>query len=291
MAATNGTSGYKFYNDNGEEQDLLQILKDRGIDSIRIRAWVNPSDDPINGHNSTEEVVSLAARASAFGFRIMIDLHYSDIWADPGHQTTPAAWANDDIEQLKAHVSEYTAGVMNGLKDAGVTPEWVQIGNEINGGMMWPLGSYSNTSNLVQLIQAGSAPAKSVFPSIKVIIHRSSGAESGVEPYYAGLAAAGLKDSDYDIIGLSYYPDSIYTSSIDALGHNLNKLAEKYGKEVMIVEVGGDSSYDVDSVYNMLVAVQNKLKAVPNHLGTVIFYWEPKECENLERLFVVCMER
>lgn len=268
-------SGYKFYNDSGKEQDLLQILKDHGIDSIRIRAWVNPSDDPSNGHNSTEEVVALASRVSALGFRVMIDFHYSDSWADPGKQVTPAAWVNDDIDQLKAHVSEYTSEVMNALKDADVTPEWVQIGNEINNGMLHPLGSYSNTSNLVQLIQAGSSAAKAVFPGIKVIIHRASGAEAGVDPFFAGLVAAGLQDSDYDIIGLSYYPDSVYTSSINELSDNMNKLEAKYGKEVMIVEVGGDVSKDVDSVYNMLVAVQNKLHAVPNHMGTGIFYWEP----------------
>jgi arabinogalactan endo-1,4-beta-galactosidase len=267
--------GYKFYNDNGEEQDLLQILKDHGIDSIRIRAWVNPSDDPSNGHNSTEEVVALASRVSALGFRVMIDLHYSDSWADPGKQITPKAWANDNIDQLKVHVSEYTSDVMNALKAAGVTPEWVQIGNEINNGMLHPLGSYSNISNLVQLIQAGSSAAKAVFPGIKVIIHRANGAEAGVDPFFAGLVAAGLKASDYDIIGLSYYPDSVFTSSINELSENMNKLEEKYGKEVMIVEVGGDVSKDVDSVYNMLVAVQNKLHTVPNHRGTGIFYWEP----------------
>ncbi|MEK5236502.1 glycosyl hydrolase 53 family protein [Paenibacillus sp. FSL L8-0470] len=267
--------GYKFYNDHGKEQDLLQILKDHGIDSIRIRAWVDPSDDPSNGHNSTEEVVALASRVSALGFRVMIDLHYSDTWADPGKQITPAAWVNDDLEQLKVHVSEYTSEVMNALKEAGVTPEWVQIGNEINNGMMHPLGSYSNTSNLVQLIQAGSSAAKAVFPGIKVIIHRANGAEAGVDPFFAGLVDAGLKDSDYDIIGLSYYPASVFTSSINELSENMNKLEAKYGKEVMIVEVGGDVSKDVDSVYNMLVAVQNKLHSVPNHMGTGIFYWEP----------------
>ncbi|QUL57106.1 glycosyl hydrolase 53 family protein [Paenibacillus tritici] len=267
--------GYKFYNDDGQEQDLLQILKDHGIDSIRIRAWVNPSDDPANGHNSTEEVVALASRVSALGFRVMIDFHYSDTWADPGKQVTPAAWAGDNLEQLKAHVSAYTSEVMNALKAAGVTPEWVQIGNEINNGMLHPLGSYSNTSNLVQLIQAGSSASKAVFPGIKVIIHRANGAEAGVDPFFAGLVAAGLQDSDYDIIGLSYYPDAVFTSSINELGENMNKLEANYGKEVMVVEVGGDVSKDVDSVYNMLVAVQNKLHAVPKDRGTGIFYWEP----------------
>ncbi|MGG1617577.1 glycosyl hydrolase 53 family protein [Paenibacillus sp. NRS-1781] len=268
--------GYKFYNDNGEEQDLLQILKDHGIDSIRIRAFVDPSDDPSNGHCSTEEVVALASRVSALGFRVMIDLHYSDTWADPGKQIIPKAWANDNLDQLKVHVSEYTSEVMKALKVAGVTPEWVQIGNEINNGMMHPLGGYSNTSNLVQLIQAGSSAARAVFPGIKVIIHRADGAENGVEKFYDGLVAAGLKDNDYDIIGLSYYPDSVFTSSIHELTENMNKLAEKYGKEVMIVEVGGEVAKDADSVYNMLVNVQNKLHAIPNDLGTGIFYWAPE---------------
>lgn len=268
--------GHKFYNDQGVEEDLLQILKDHGIDSIRIRAFVNPSDDPINGHNSTEEMVLLASRVSALGFRVMVDLHYSDSWADPGKQVTPAAWESDNLEQLKAHVSEYTTEVMQALKDAGVTPEWVQIGNEINNGMMHPLGSYSNTANLVQLIQAGSHAAKAVFPETKIIIHRANGADSGVDPFYAGLVEAGLKDSDYDIIGLSYYPDSIYTSSINELSSNMNLLAAKYGKEVMVVEVGGDVSKNVDNVYNMLVAVQNGVKAVPGGQGTGVFYWAPE---------------
>ncbi|WNS46321.1 glycosyl hydrolase 53 family protein [Paenibacillus sp. MMS20-IR301] len=268
--------GYKFYNEQGAEQDLLQILKDYGIDSIRLRAFVNPSDDPSNGHNSTEELVQLASRVSALGFRVMIDLHYSDSWADPGKQVTPAAWANDNLEQLKVHVSEYTSEVMNALKTAGVTPEWVQIGNEINNGMMHPLGSYSNTENLVQLIQAGSSAARAVFPATKIIIHRANGADNGVVSFYDGLVAAGLKDTDYDIIGLSYYPESVFTSSIDELSANMNTLAAKFGKEVMIVEVGGNVSTNADNVYNMLVAVQNHSKAVPDGQGTGVFYWAPE---------------
>lgn len=143
--------------------------------------------------------------------------------------------------------------------------------------MMHPLGSYSNTANLVELIQAGSHAAKAVFPETKIIIHRANGADSGVDPFYAGLVEAGLKDSDYDIIGLSYYPDSIYTSSINELSSNMNLLAAKYGKEVMVVEVGGDVSKSADNVYNMLVAVQNGVKAVPGGQGTGVFYWAPEE--------------
>ncbi len=165
---------------------------------------------------------------------------------------------------------------MEGLKEAGVTPEWIQIGNEINNGMLHPIGAYSNTTNLVELLQSGSHAAKKVFPNIKVIIHRANGADEGVIGYYDGLVEAGLKESDYDIIGLSYYPDSIYTTSIDELSDNMNTLAKKFGKEVMIVEIGGNVSKNEDNVYNMLVATQKKLKDVPNNLGTGMFYWAPE---------------
>ncbi|WP_145321596.1 glycosyl hydrolase 53 family protein [Paenibacillus xylanexedens] len=268
--------GQKFYNDKGKEEDLLQIIKSHGIDSIRLRAFVNPSDDPSNGHNSTEEVIEMASRVNDLGFRVMIDLHYSDSWADPGKQHTPKAWEGSDLEKLKAHVSEYTTEVMEGLKEASVTPEWIQIGNEINNGMLHPIGAYSNTTNLVELLQSGSHAAKEVFPEIKVIIHRANGADKGVIDYYDGLVEAGLKESDYDIIGLSYYPDSVYTTSIDELSENMNTLAEKFGKEVMIVEIGGNVSKNEDNVYNMLVATQQKLKEVPSNLGSGIFYWAPE---------------
>ncbi|WP_338541494.1 glycosyl hydrolase 53 family protein [Paenibacillus tundrae] len=268
--------GQKFYDDKGKEEDLLQIIKDHGVDSIRLRAFVNPSDHPSDGHSSTEEVIELASRVNDFGFRVMIDLHYSDSWADPGKQHTPKAWEGSDLEQLKTHVSDYTTEVMKGLKEAGVTPEWIQIGNEINNGMLHPIGAYSNTTNLVELLQSGSHAAKKVFPDIKVIIHRANGADEGVIGYYDGLVEAGLKESDYDIIGLSYYPDSIYTTSIDELSDNMNTLAKKFGKEVMIVEIGGNVSKNEDNVYNMLVATQKKLKDVPSNLGTGMFYWAPE---------------
>ncbi len=109
-------TGYKFYNDNGEEEDCFQILKDHGINSIRLRAWVNPSDDPQSGHCSTDEVVEMAVRAKNMGFRLMIDLHYSDSWADPEKQKKPAAWENHSFEQLVLDVYNYTLEVMNALK-------------------------------------------------------------------------------------------------------------------------------------------------------------------------------
>lgn len=130
-------NGYKFYNKNGVQKDCLQILKDYGINSVRIRTWVNPSTDKWNGHCSTSETIALAKRAKNLGFKIMIDFHYSDSWADPGKQTKPAAWSKLDFNGLMKMTYDYTYDVMTQLKNNGILPEWVQVGNETNNGMLW----------------------------------------------------------------------------------------------------------------------------------------------------------
>lgn len=267
-------SGFVFKNDDGNQQDVLEILKEHGIDSIRLRTWVNPSDNPQSGHCSTQETVDMAVRAKNMGFKIMIDFHYSDSWADPGQQNIPAAWKNDDLSQMKTHLYDYTYDVMTKLKAVGVTPEWVQVGNEINPGMLLPMGSLATPSNLAELINSGYDAVKSVSPSTKVIIHRANGYDNvGFRNLFDKLEANGTK---YDVIGVSYYPEGDYTSSIDAIGNNLNDMASRYGKEVMVVEVGGDCSIDEVNIHNMVVAVENKVSAVPNGKGIGVFYWEPE---------------
>lgn len=267
-------SGFVFKNDAGNQQDVLEILKEHGIDSIRLRTWVNPSNDPQSGHCSTQETVDMAMRAKNMGFKIMIDFHYSDSWADPGQQNIPAAWKNDDLSQMKTHMYDYTYDVMSKLNAAGVTPEWVQVGNEINPGMLLPMGSFTTPSNLAELINSGYDAVKAVSPSTKVIIHRANGYDNvGFRNLFDKLEANGAK---YDVIGVSYYPEGDYTSSIDALGNNLNDMASRYGKEVMVVEVGGDCSVDEVNIHNMVVAVENKVLAVPNGKGIGVFYWEPE---------------
>lgn len=268
--------GFVFKDDDGNTEDCLQILKDHGIDSIRLRTWVNPSDDPTNGHCSADETVAEAVRAKSMGFKIMIDFHYSDSWADPGKQVIPEAWKDDanDLEKMKTHVYDYTKDVMTKLKDAGVNPEWVQVGNEINPGMMLPIGNFTNPSNLAQLINSGYDAVKEVSSTSKVIIHRANGYDNAnFRKFFDALTDNGAK---YDVIGVSYYPEGDYTSSIDALGNNLNDMASRYGKEVMVVEVGGDCSIDEINVHNMVVAVENKVLAVPDGKGIGVFYWEPE---------------
>jgi len=269
-------TGYVFYDSSGVEKECLQILKDHGINTIRLRVWVNPSSDRINGHCSKDEVVSMAVRAQNMGMRIMIDFHYSDSWADPAKQTKPAAWASHNFSQLLNDVYEHTFDVLTALKTSGVTPEWVQIGNEIIWGMLWPDGSTSNWPQLAQLLNKGYDAVKAVDSSIKVIVHVDQGNDNfRCRTFYNNARDHHVR---YDVIGLSYYPywlGSDYTVTINQLGANLADLASRYGKEVMIVEVGGDFTL-VQNTYDMLVAVINKVSAVPEHKGTGVIYWEPE---------------
>lgn len=269
-------SGFKFYNSKGTEQDCLQILKDNGMDTIRLRTWVNPSNDKLNGHCSSAETVAMAVRCKKLGYRIMIDFHYSDTWCDPGKQVKPAAWLNHTFDELQNDVYTYTFQVMTDLKTAGITPEWVQVGNEINPGMMLPDGSSDNMPNLSKLINKGYEAVKAVSPTSKVIIHLANGANNGLYRwFFDGLS---LNLTKYDVIGLSYYPhwDGVnYKDNIEALASNMNDMVSRYNKEVMVVEVGGLDT-NVSDTYDMLSAVIAKVKAIPNGKGLGVLYWEPQ---------------
>lgn len=271
-------TGYKFYNDNGQEEDCFKILKDHGINSIRLRTFVNPSDDKASGHCSKDETVAMAVRAQKLGMRVMIDFHYSDTWADPGKQTKPAAWEGHDFTTLLNDLYNYTFDVMTALKTAGISPEWVQVGNEIPGGMVYPEGSSKNWPELLQLLNKGYDAVKAVSPQSKVILHVDQGNNNDRFRWWFDNAKA--NGAKYDIIGLSYYPYWLegkpdYTHSIDDLGANLNDMAARYGKEVMVVEVGGED-VKAENTYDMLVAVQKKVKEVPDGKGLGVFYWEPE---------------
>ena len=271
-------TGYKFYNDSGQEEDCFKILKDHGINSIRLRTFVNPSDNKASGHCSKDETVAMAVRAQKWGMKVMIDFHYSDSWADPGQQRKPKAWEGHDFPTLLNDLYNYTFDVMTALKTAGISPEWVQVGNEIPGGMIYPEGSSSNWPQLAQLINKAYEAVKAVSPESKVILHVDQGNNSSRFRWW--FDAAKTNGAKYDVIGLSYYPYWLegkpdYSLSIDDLGANLNDMASRYGKEVMVVEVGGED-IKVQNTYDMLVAVQKKVKEVPDGKGLGVFYWEPE---------------
>lgn len=278
-------SGYTFYNDYGDKQDCFQILKEHGFNTIRLRTWVNPSDNRASGHCSKEETVAMAVRAQKWGMKVMIDFHYSDSWADPSKQKKPAAWEGHDFAQLQKDLYDYTLEVMKALKESGVTPEWVQVGNETPGGMIYPEGSVANWPQLAQLINKGYEAIKAVSPTSKVILHIDRGNDNKrFRTWFDNAKSHGTK---YDVIGLSYYPYWLdghpdYTLSIDDLGKNLNDMASRYDKEVMVVEVGGEDT-KVQNTYDMLIAVQEKVKAVPNGKGLGVIYWEPQGARSWSR--------
>ncbi|TDE05957.1 glycoside hydrolase family 53 protein [Flavobacterium sandaracinum] len=269
-------TGYKFYDTDGTEKDCLQLLKDRGMNTIRLRVWVNPNDDKASGHCSKEETVVMALRAQKMGMRIMIDFHYSDSWADPAKQFKPKAWENHTFSELMTDVYDHTFDVLSALKAVGVTPEWVQVGNEIPGGMLWPEGSTKNWNQLAQLLNKGYEATKAIDAKIKVIVHVDEGNNNEKFRWFFDNATA--NNVKYDVIGLSYYPFWIkkdYTETIADLAYNLNDMVARYNKEVMIVEVGGIDE-EVQNTKELLAATIKAVRAVPNNKGLGVLYWEPQ---------------
>jgi arabinogalactan endo-1,4-beta-galactosidase len=268
-------AGKKFYNAAGSEQDLMTILKGVGMNTIRLRVWVNPS----GGWNNKADVVGKAVRAKNAGMRVMIDFHYSDSWADPGKQTKPVAWASQNINGLKASVANHTNDVLTAIKNAGVTPEWVQVGNEVNDGMLWPEGKAStNMAHFAQLVNAGYDAVKAVFPTAKVIVHVSNGWDNSLFRWlFDGLRNSGAK---WDVIGMSLYPTTSNWSTLNTQClTNMNDMVARYSKEVMIVETG--MSWDQPTVTNQfLTDIINKTKSVGNGKGLGVLYWEPEAYNN-----------
>jgi arabinogalactan endo-1,4-beta-galactosidase len=263
-------AGTKFYDKDGHEKDCLQILHDAGINAIRLRVWVNPA----KGWCNPDDVVKMAKRASGMGFRILIDFHYADNWADPQHQPKPAAWQNDHGPQLAEDVYAHTKSVLEALKAAGVTPEWVQVGNEITFGMLWPDAKSKNFEELVACINRGYDAVKEVDPDTQVIIHLNNGADNQMfRGWFDHALKLGVK---FDVIGLSFYPEAKdWQKMIDHCVANMADLIPRYGKPVMICEIG---YYDKDpqTTKEILTQMIAKTRALPDRKGLGLFYWEPE---------------
>ena len=261
----------KFYNASGTQQDLLQILKDKGINTIRLRVWVNPAD----GWNNTDDVLVKALRAKALGMRILIDFHYSNSWADPGKQTKPTEWAGQNISQLKQSVYDHTFAVLTVLKNNGITPEWVQVGNETNNGMLWEEGRASKSmKNFAELIQSGYSAVKAVSNTSKVMVHISNGYDNGLFRWiFDGLKANG---ATWDVIGMSLYPSATNWSTLNAQClANMNNMVARYGTEVMVCEVGMSVTATAECKA-FLSDIILKTNAVNSKKGLGVLYWEPQ---------------
>lgn len=267
-------NGYKFYTRQGTQKDCYQVLKEEGMNSIRLRAWVNPT----NGWCNTADVVTKAKRARAAGMRIMIDFHYSDWWADPGKQNKPSAWTALNFNDLKNALSDYTKHVMDTLKSNGIIPSWVQVGNETNDGILWEDGRASaSMGNFAALVKAGYDAVKSVSDTTKVIVHLSNGFDNTLFRWmFDGLKNNGAK---WDIIGMSLYPSSSNWSALNTQClTNMNDMVARYKTPVMICEVGMPWSDSV-ACKSFLTDIITKTKSVSGNNGLGVFYWEP-ECYN-----------
>jgi arabinogalactan endo-1,4-beta-galactosidase len=269
------SSGLKFYNSSGTQQDLFTILKGLGINSIRLRAWVNPS----SGWCNTADVVAKAIRAKNAGMSIMIDFHYSDTWADPGDQNKPAAWASLSFTDLMTTAYNYTYNTLNTLKSNGITPTWVQVGNETSDGMLWQDGRASvNMKNFAWLVNCGYNATKAIFPSAKVIVHLANGYDNTTYRWlFDGLKANG---ASWDVIGMSLYPSTSNWSTLNSeCLTNMNDMVSRYGKQVMICEAGMSESA-ATTCKSFLSDLITKVKSVSGGNGLGVFYWEPEAYNN-----------
>lgn len=272
-------SGFVFRNKEGKEQDLLVTLKEYGLNAIRLRTWVNPSDDPHRGHCSAQETLDFGLRCQRQGFRIMVDFHYGDTWCDPGHQVMPKAWENLSFEDLVKAMYDYTYETMKLFVDGGMVPAWVQIGNETNPGMMLPQGSTDDFAKLSRLYSAGHDAVKAASPTTKTMIHLAEGNNTAfITNYFDKLTEQGCK---YDMIGFSYYHywlekkgncKSTWQETIGEFERTLQIVPDRYDKDVMLVEIGGVDEEEERS-YDILVGALEAISRNPRCTG--FFYWEP----------------
>ncbi len=269
--------GHKWKDKNGYTRDILDILKwDYQINSVRLRVWVNPNmSDYYNGYMNADTAAKLAKRAKALGMSVMLTLHYSDSWADPGQQNKPYAWNSFSFNQLMDAVYSHTRYVMNTMKNYGVTPDWVQIGNETNDGMLWHDGRATyNMRNYAWLITTGNNAVKSIFPNATTIVHLANGEDNNLYVWnIGGLISNGAQ---FDVIGMSLYPStSDWWTKADQTIWNANNLISRYGKSVMISEIGMD--YSAPSTSKAFIAyMKDKVRAIPKGKGLGVFYWEPQ---------------
>lgn len=287
--------GLKFYNRDGVETDCFRLMKELGMNAIRLRVWVDPRD----GWNGKQDVTAKALRAKEQGLDVMIDFHYSDSWTDPGQQFKPKAWEGKSADELKAAIAAHTTEVLQALKDKGISPRWVQVGNEIRPGMLWDEdatrsgASYDirecdvkgldsadtrvkypkNVQNLAAFVNAGYDAVKSVFPESTVIVHIDNAWDDQTW-WFKQFKEAGGK---MDMIGLSHYPQTHATKSWQEMNslalEHISRLADTFGVKVMIAEVGVKQGEPVSA--QVLAEFIGKARDIEACAG--VCYWEP-EC-------------
>ena len=252
------------FSDKGVVKDAIEIIKDHGFNYVRLRIFHDPAQDsgysPGKGFCNLENTLKMAKRVKAAGLKLLLDFHYSDYWADPGKQYKPAAWKGLSFEELKLALYNYTKNVLEQLQAQGTLPDMVQVGNEINHGIVWPDGSVENIDQLAQLLCAGTAAVKAVAPTIQMMLHVALGGQNHESVFFIdNMLARGVH---FDVIGLSYYPK--WHGTLDELEYNLNDLIRRYNKDVIVVEYSARKQEVNNIVFNL-----------PNGRGKGTFIWEP----------------
>lgn len=297
--------GAKFYNQNGQQQDAIAILKANGVNYVRLRLWVDPQDASGKtyggGSNNLENTIALAKRVKAQGLKLLLDFHYSDFWTDPGKQFKPKAWEKMDYPQLKTAIHDYTRDTIARFKKEGVLPDMVQIGNEINGGMLWPEGKswgqgggeFDRLAGLLNAAIGGLKENLTGGEQVKIMLHLAEGTKNDTfRWWFDEIAKRGVP---FDIIGLSMY--TYWNGPISALKANMDDISKRYNKDVIVVEAAYGYTLDncdnaensfqakeekdggypgtVQGQYDYIHDLMQSVIDVPDHRGKGIFYWEP----------------
>jgi arabinogalactan endo-1,4-beta-galactosidase len=271
------------FKENGQAKPGLQIFKDHGYNWIRLRLFHTPTNLP----NNLEYTIASAQQAHKLGFKFLLNLHYSDTWADPGKQFLPRAWQGKSHKELRQAVHDYTRDTVVAFRDAGVMPDMVQIGNEVIAGMLWPEGKLPEKwDNFADLVKAGikgveSGRGTNARPRIMIHIDRG-GDQPRTRWFFDRLNSYGL---DYDVIGQSYYP--WWHGSLKDLRENLHFMATNYQKDIMLVEVAycwRPTEYrnrpapfpeTPEGQKEFLAEVNRIVQSTPSNRGVGIFWWEP----------------
>ena len=282
------------FSSSGQRADALAILRSKGVNAIRLRLFVDPSGQDALVCNLAY-VLPLAQRVKGAGMQFLLDLHYSDSWADPGKQTKPRAWTSLGWTALQARVRDYTREAVSELTAAGASPDYVQIGNEINGGMLWPEGKTADAEGwkrFAELVRAGTEGARSgLGPGARVrFIHHIATPKNVVWHLENFLANGG----EIDLIGISWYP--VDQGSFPDFRANLLEIANRYHKDIVIAETAypwttrnfdahnnvlkasnpaaGMPSYTPQGQAEFMEKLLSSLRAVPGGHGLGFFWWE-----------------
>jgi arabinogalactan endo-1,4-beta-galactosidase len=252
------------FSDKGKTKDAILLLKEKGFNYIRLRIFVNPAADsgysPKKGFCDLAHTLVMAKRVKDAGLKFLLDFHYSDTWADPGKQIKPAAWVGLSVEDLQKAIYQHTSSVLEALKAQGTEPDMVQVGNEIDHGMVWPEGNTKEMDVLTELIQSGINGVRAVNPKTPVMIHIACGGQNKESRWFLDqLITRGLK---FDVIGQSYYPQ--WHGTLDDLEKNLTDLSMRYSQDLVIVEYTAKKK----EVNQIAFSISNKKMR-----GT--FIWEP----------------